>query len=111
MEEDGISGSRGLGRGVVVGEGRGEKRSGWKHYWVLIDALCRGCIEEGERGEGKKRSSVEIFLGLFSSMYCVEEWIGVGLRVGEGGGKKNGVGRNFSKVILIDALSRGWMEE
>ena len=36
---------------MVVGEGRGEKRSGWKHYWVLIDALCRGCIEEGERGD------------------------------------------------------------
>ena len=80
---------------MVVGEGRGEKRSRWKHYWVLIDALCRGCIEEGERGEGKKRSSVEIFLGLFSSMYCVEEWIGVGLRVGEGGGKKTESGQVF----------------
>ena len=67
---------------------------------------------EGERGEGgKKRSRWKYFLGLFSLMHCVEEWIGVGLRVGEGGGKKNGVGRIFSKVILIDALSRGWMEE
>ena len=47
--------------------GRGEKQSRWKHYWVLIDALCRGCIEEGERGEGKKKKteSVEKKLGYF----------------------------------------------
>ena len=44
-------------------------------------------------------------------MHCVEEWIGVGLRVGEGGGKKNGVGPSFCKVIFIDSLVRGWIEE
>ena len=70
------------------------------------------CVEEGERGERKKKTeSVEIFFRLFSLMHCVEEWIGVGLRVGEGGGKKNGVGRIFSKVILIDALQGGCREE
>ena len=35
-------------------------------------------------------------------MHCAEEWRGR---------KKNGVGRKFSKVTLIDALHRGWIEE
>ena len=30
---------------------------------------------------------------------------------GGGGREKNGVGRKFSKVTLIDALHRGWIEE
>ena len=47
------------------------------------------CVEEGERGERKKKNGVGgfFFLVFLIDVLCrgwIEEWIGIGLRVGMG---------------------------
>ena len=69
------------------------------------------CVEEGERGEGKKTESVEKKLGYFliDALCTGVDWCR--FEGGRGGREKNGVGPSFCKVIFIDSLVRGWIEE